>query len=95
MQLEITYLARIDLDQLRERGVYKYGALQTRKYLLGLTQTLKTISYAPHMVRERNEFRLPTRIHHYKAHIIAYRVEEDKVKIVRIFSKYQDWMELL
>ena len=95
MQLELTYLARIDLDQIRDRGVLKFGASQTRKYLFGLTQTLKAISYTPYMVRKRPEFHLPTRIHHFKAHIIAYRVESDKVKVVRVFSKYQDWMELL
>ena len=95
MQLEITYFARLDLDQIRERGVREFGASHTRKYLFGLTQSMKIISRAPLIARERNEFRLAARIHYYKAHIIAYRITDERVKIIRVFSKYQDWMQLL
>lgn len=93
MRLEITKKAQKDIYVLQGFGYENFGIVHTRKYLIDLTQTFKTISERPELARLRDEYDGEVRMHTHKSHLIFYRIEGDLVKIMRVLSRYQNWPE--
>jgi toxin ParE1/3/4 len=95
MRLEITQAARQDMFFIQEKSIREFGQRQTDSFLDGLTRLFKLIARTPLMARERDEFSNPIRIHPYKSLIVAYRIENDVVKIIRVLFGRQDLKQLL
>ena len=91
MRLEITLKAQNDVYNLQEFGNVNFGVLHTRKYLISLTETFKTLRARPELARLREEYDGQIRVHPHRSHMIFYRIEDDAVKILRIISRHQDW----
>ena len=47
------------------------------------------------MARERPEFSPPVRIHVCREHLIVYRVEDERILIIRILGGMSDWQAVL
>ncbi len=90
MQLEITQRAREDMFAIQTTGINQFGVLQTDIFLDGLTVLFKLIAHSPYIARERPEFKQPIRLHPYKNLIVAYRIENSIVKIIRVVDGRQD-----
>lgn len=76
-------------------GARQFRQRQTDIFLDGLTELFKTIALFPFLARERQDFAQPVRIHPYKNHVVAYRIENDVVKIVRVLYNRQDLKQIL
>jgi toxin ParE1/3/4 len=94
MRLEITPRAREDMFRIQTNGIAQFGILQTDKFFDGLTAFFKVIARSPFIAPERIEFTKPIRLHPYKNFIIAYRVEGNVVKVVRVVHGRRDLRQL-
>jgi toxin ParE1/3/4 len=90
MQLEITRRAREDMFKIQTTGIAQFGVLQTDKFFDGLTTLFMLIAHSPFIAPERTEFSKPIRLHPYKNLIIAYRIDENVVKVLRVVHGRQD-----
>jgi toxin ParE1/3/4 len=93
MRLEITPAALIDLDRIRQHGDRVFGTLATDNYLLGLLDLIDLICFAPNMAREQAEILPGIRAHPFEAHVVLYRIESNKLSIIRILHGRQNWSE--
>jgi toxin ParE1/3/4 len=82
-------------------GIYSYGFLnhgerQAGAYMASLKQKCQFLSDNPFLLRERDEFTPPVRLHHHKKHLIIYIVETDHIVIVRVLHErmnVEEWLE--
>jgi toxin ParE1/3/4 len=95
MRLEITLQAREDMFTVQAEGMQNFGPLQTDKFFDGLTALFKLIAHSPYIASERHEFSRPIRLHPYKSLIIAYRIESETFKILRVVYGRQDLKQIL
>lgn len=95
MQLEISQEAKSDIFILQHIGYATFGINHTRVYVDGLMGVLKLIGASPGLARIREEFGRGVRIHPYKGHLVFYRIDQNAVKVLRILSKYQNWIDRL
>ena len=94
MQLEITARAREDMFKIQTSSIAQIGILQTDKFFDGLTALFKLIAHSPFIASERLEFSKPIRLHAYKNLIIAYRIDGNVVKVVRVVHGRQDLKQI-
>lgn len=80
---------------MQTKGARQFGQRQSDAFLDGLMELFKTIARFPFLARERQDFAQPIRIHPYKNLVVAYRIENDVVKIVRILNSRQDLRQVL
>jgi toxin ParE1/3/4 len=90
MRLEITQAARKEIFAIQDSGMKQFGAIHTDLFLDGLTALFKLLALSPYIARERTEFKQPIRLHPYKSFMIAYIVENETVKIIRVVYGRQD-----
>ena len=64
-------------------------------YALGLQERFYFLSEFPRAARERWEVRPPLPILPYRSHIVAYRLEDEDVLVVRVLHHSVDWMDEL
>lgn len=95
MAFQLTLEAERDVVELYEFGTLRYGLAQATHYASGLREQFHFISQFPRSARERREARPPVRIFPYVSHIIAYRVENEDVLVVRVLHHSADWMDEL
>jgi toxin ParE1/3/4 len=95
MRLEIAQRAREDMFKVQSDGIVKFGILHSDRFFDGLTDLFKLIAHSPYMAPERHEFSQAVRLHPYKSLIIAYRIENETVKILRVVYGRQDLKAIL
>lgn len=92
MGFRLSAAAEEDIIGIAEHGVRLFGPVQARQYHDDLFAIFDLIAANPRMARERRELSPPMRIYPFKAHLVAYRIEEDgDILIVRVRHGHEDW----
>jgi toxin ParE1/3/4 len=89
-QVLLSPIARSDLQEASEYGDAAFGIHATDRYFKELDQVFELLAQFPSMARERSEFDPPVRVHHHGRHFIAYEIEQDQVRILRVLSDTVD-----
>ena len=95
MALLITPEANDDVAELYSFGTLMFGFAAATDYTLGLEAAFHLLGEFPRSGRERQEVRPPVRVWLYRSHIVAYRVENEDVVILRVLHHSMDWMDEL
>jgi toxin ParE1/3/4 len=91
MKLRISALADSDLDRIYAQGVERFGEAAADEYLNEIRSKFALLLAFPLSNMLRDDIRPPVRLQHHKGHVIIYRVDEEHVSIVRVFSRFQNW----
>ena len=95
MAFRLTREADRDVAELYSFGTLTFGLPAATSYALGLQEEFHLLSEFPRAARERYEVRPPVRILPYGSHVIAYRIEDEDVVIVRVLHHSVDWTDEL
>lgn len=95
MAFRLTQEADKDVVELYEYGALTYGLAAATRYALGLREHFHFLSQFPRSARERREVRPPVRIFPYGSHIVAYRIDDEDVVVVRVLHHSSDWRDEL
>jgi len=87
--------AETDMSDIWHYGADNWGIEQADRYADGLFALFDLLADFPEMARERTEFDPPVRIHPSAEHLIIYRVEQDRLIILRVLGAGQDWQAIL
>ncbi|NSY39603.1 type II toxin-antitoxin system RelE/ParE family toxin [Leisingera sp. ANG59] len=87
--------ARADLAAIWRYGLDTWGEAQADAYADNLFALFDLLADFPEMARERGEFTPPVRIHPTGAHLVIYRLEQDRPEIIRILHARQDLVAFL
>ena len=93
MKIALSAEADADIKALIRQGLDRFGPSQVEAYLDGLEEVFRLISTFPALGAERGEFSRPYRSYPYKAHIVFYRVEAERVLVVRVRHGREDWQD--
>ena len=84
--------AEDDLEAIWRYTASIWSPNQADLYIETLIQTLVAM---PKLARERTEFAPPVRIHPTAEHLIIYRIDGDRLSVIRILGGRQNWRALL
>lgn len=90
MTYKFTKDAERDLIELYVFGNRHFGEKQADQYFSELENCFQLLCEAPLICRERTEFNPPIRIHNHGSHIIIYKIQIDKILIIRILRDNMD-----
>ena len=82
--------AEIDLAELYEFGVYKFGLLQAQKYFLQMHDVFQVLGENPNLGRDASVFIENLKRGTYEAHTIFYLQVTNGLFIVRVLSQRMD-----
>jgi len=89
-RLIISPIARNDLKNIFQFGMSNWGEAQSSKYLDHLKTQLWTLTEQPEMGIERDELLPNLRSFPVESHVIFYRLEIEKIEIIRVIHGRQD-----
>lgn len=95
MAFRVTPRAGQDIVALYEHGTLTYGLAAATTYAEGLREVFMFLSEFPRATRERDEVSPPVRIYPYRSHLVAYRIEDEDVVVVRVVHQRSEWTEEL
>ncbi len=81
----------IDISEMYEYGIEKYGLYQAQEYLIGLHDLFQTLSENSGIGRDASEFYRSLKRFVYKSHMIFYIQSESGIFIVRTLSQSMDY----
>ncbi len=91
----LTPAAQNDLEDIWLYTAQQWSVAQADRYTDILEDTLEGLVFMPQMARERAEFEPPVRIHPSAEHLIVYRIEHDRLAVLRVLGAGQDWQAIL
>lgn len=83
--------AEIDLAEMYEFGVYKFGLLEAQKYFSGMHDVFQVLDDNIELGRDASEFIKDLKRFTYKTHIIFYLITTDGIFILRVLSQRMDY----
>jgi len=83
--------AEIDLAEMYEFGIYKFGLLQAQKYFSGMHDVFHVLDENNELGRNASEFIDDLKRFTYKAHTIFYLITANEIFIVRVLSQRMDY----
>lgn len=83
--------AEVDLAELYEFSVYKFGLLQAQKYFLGMYDVFQVLDENTVLGRDASEFIEDLKRFTYKAHTIFYIITTSGIFILRVLSQHMDY----
>lgn len=83
--------AEIDLAEMYEFGVYKFGLLHAQKYFLGMHDVFQVLEENIELGRDASEFIEDLKRFTYKAHTIFYLITANGIFILRVLSQRMDY----
>lgn len=89
-QLVIAPAAKNDLKNIYQFGLSQWGQAQSDRYLTNINKQLWSLTEQPLMGFERPELLLGTRSLPIDSHILFYRVNADRLEVIRILHGRQD-----
>ena len=93
MQIEITKNAKYDIRSIKTYIAYD-NKTASKEFLIQLKKIFINLSVYPKIGRYRYEFK-ESDIYSYvfKRYIIVYKLFDNKLKILRVLSEYQDYID--
>jgi len=85
----------IDISEIYEYGIEKFGLNQAQEYLIGLHDVFQTLTENSGIGRDASEFYPSLKRFVYKSHLIFYLHSESGVFIVRTLSQSMDYERYL
>lgn len=82
--------AKIDLEEIYDFGIYKFGHSQASKYLEGMQVHFEALSKNTNIGKKRDEIKVGLYSLPYVSHVIFYRILPDRIRIVRILHGRSD-----
>ena len=89
-QLVIAPAARNDLKEIYQYGLRQWGQAQSESYLSTIKDQFWLLTQQPLMGTERSELLPDARSLPIQSHTLFYRVNADKVEIIRVLHGRQD-----
>jgi toxin ParE1/3/4 len=83
--------AEIDLAEMYEFGIYKFGLLQAQKYFLGMHDEFQVLDENIELGRDASEFIEDPKRFTYKAHTIFYLITTNEIFILHVLSQRMDY----
>lgn len=81
----------IDISEIYEYGIEKFGLNQAQDYLIGLHDLFKTLTENSDTGRDASEFYPSLKRFVYKSHMVFYLQSESEIFIVRTLSQSMDY----
>lgn len=78
--------AEIDIAEMYEFGIYKFGLLQAQKYFLGMHDVFQVLGENPNLGRDATEFIENLKRFTYEAHTIFYLPTANGLFILRVLA---------
>lgn len=94
-ELRLSPAAEADLEDIWLYTARTWSAEQADRYLDALEAAFETLRAMPEIARERDEFDPPVRVHPSAQHVIVYRVEGDRLIVLRVLGGRRNWQALL
>ena len=92
MKYVLSNKAEDDVLRIFVDGARSFGVRQAERYHAALESTFLFLAENPLANKEQNALTPPVRIHPHESHLIADILEaNDKISIVRILPKHEDW----
>jgi toxin ParE1/3/4 len=91
----LTPRALLDLEEIWRYSAETWSVARADLHLDGLTRLFATIAAMPSLTRERTDITPPVRLHAHEGHLVAYRLVEGQVVIIRLLGARQDWLAIL
>lgn len=91
MRYRLSRRADNELIAIYEESVEQFGASQAEIYYAELISTFTFLAEFPRAVREREELASGIRAYPHQAHLIVYRIEEDRIFIICLPHGRSDW----
>jgi toxin ParE1/3/4 len=95
MQLEISARAGRDIDAIFIYGFEHFGGTVARSYYNDLFDLFELILVTPHMGHESTGLKYKSRMVTFQSHIVFYRADKRKVRILRVLHGRQNWRDHL
>ncbi|MFY0598635.1 MAG: type II toxin-antitoxin system RelE/ParE family toxin [Cyclobacteriaceae bacterium] len=84
--------SKVDLANIYEYGIEKFGLNQSQKYLMGLHDLFQILSSNLNMGRDASEFAPMLKRFSYQSHMIFYLVTADEsILVIRILSQSMNY----
>ena len=83
--------AEIDLAEIYEFGVYKFGFAQAQNYFLGMHEVFQVLNENIDLGRDASEFITDLKRFSYKAHTIFYLITANGIFILRVLNQHMDY----
>jgi len=83
--------AELDLTQMYEFGIYKFGLPQAQEYFFGMHQAFGVLAENVNLGRDASEFIEDLKRFTYKVHTIFYLVTANQIFILRVISQRMDY----
>ncbi|MGF1475824.1 MAG: type II toxin-antitoxin system RelE/ParE family toxin [Geminicoccaceae bacterium] len=87
--------ARSDLEGIWRYSFKTWSIDQAESYVADLNSCFEMLAANPRLGRELADVTPSVRVHTHKSHVIAYTVDGDDVRILRILATRQNWRDLL
>lgn len=82
--------ARNDLAGIWREGASSWGTTQADRYADSLFALFDLLADFPDLAPERPEFAPPVRIHPISAHLVLYRVQGERIEVIRVLHARQE-----
>lgn len=89
-QLVIAPAARDDLTDIYQYGLSQWGQAQSEHYLSRIKDQLRLLTRQPRMGIERPELLPGARSLAVARHVLFYRLNENRIEIIRVLHGRQD-----
>ncbi len=83
--------AEIDLAEIYEFGIYKFGLTQAQKYFYDMHKTFKILAKNGNLGRDASKFIAELKRFSYQAHTIFYLHTASGIFILRVLSQRMDY----
>lgn len=90
LSYELSSAADVDLDEIFDYTVNKFGFDQAVFYLGSIVDVLETLPSNPHLGKQRAEIRNELYGVLHGKHVIFYRIMFDRIRIIRILHGSRD-----
>lgn len=90
---QLSNAAKEDLKAIRKYGRKEHGLARSSVYIAELISTLDIIADNPELGRLRTELDPPVRVHPHGAHVLIYKLSEDRRPLIlAIRGAAEDWL---
>ncbi len=81
----------IDISEIYEYGIEKFGLNQAQEYLIGLQELFEKLAKNTNLGRDASEFYPSLKRFVYKSHMIFYLQAQSGIFVVRILNQSMDY----